>query len=304
MPALQPPSMQIGALPPGAGPLPPSGPALAQAYQYTPPRVVQIVASATTGAAQPTSAVVNIAASQAGSLLVALIGGMAQGGTQNIPTPTNFTALPNTQGQASNTLACCIAVLANNVGGITSVTWPTLTNWSSAIMGVIEIANAGSAPNTVISAQSLSLSATTHGAFSNPYSPLLGVLAFVGLLFGNSAAVISNASTPTGAGQWIASAVQTSTNTQVSAVNTSGQVEYLLETAAGLVGIQPTVGASIATSIGVAGAGFTTLATTSAGQSSDHGVMVDNGTTAGMGGMGNDGWSLGGTKPGGAGGGQ
>lgn len=301
MPALQPPDMQIGGLPPGYGPLPPSGPPLAQAYQYAAPRLIQSVFGFTTGAAQPTSASLTIAASGAGNLLVALIGGMAQGGTQNIPVATGFTNVNGTQGNSVGTIACNICLLANNAGGITTVTWPTLTNWSSAVMGVFEFSGVSTAPSIAVAGQSLSTSATSQGAFA-ANTPALGSLIFVGILFCNSTQVAGNNSKPVGA--WTGSAVQTSTNSQASVVNTSGIIEFLIETAAGLQGIQPAVSVGVATACGAAGAGIATLASSSAGDASDHGIMVDNGTTAGFGGAGNSGWSLGGTKPGGAGGGQ
>jgi hypothetical protein len=232
---------------------------------------------------------------------VTFIGGMAQGGTQNIPTPTGFTAIPNTQGGVSGVIACSAAFLVNNVGGITTVTWPTLTNWSSAVMVVYEVSNLGTGFSPLIAGQSLATSAASQNAFA-PQTPGLGSLVVLGLIFSNSAQAIGNNSKPIGA--FSGTAIQTSTNSQASVVNTSGQGTSVVVRAQGLTGIQPSGSVAVATAVGAVGVILTSLATTSSGQSADHAQQVENGGVYAFGGAGSNGWSLGGTKPGGAGGGQ
>lgn len=309
MPALQPPSMQIGALPPGAGPTAPTGPALAQAYQYTPPKTVQAVGNFSTGAAQPTTFSVTIAGTTAGNMLVAFIGGMAQGGAQNQPTPTGFSTLAGTSGAiAGTTIAGAWAFLPNCGAGITTVSWPTLTNFSSCCAIVWELSGISTAPVFLASGAAANANAQNLANFS--------VVPIATNMIGLGVSICTSANTPQSGGtpfnipfeSWGGSGVGTltSTNSQGGVQNTSmagfnirsGAITQ--STAYGWTGVSNVSGALVSLGILLA-----SLASQQNILSPGAALVVDSGGGAyGVGETGRAGFALGGTKPGGAGGGQ
>lgn len=123
MPALPPPSMQIGGLPNGAAsvsPLP-AGPALAYGFVENGPALVQQKAGASSAAAPANFTLSAIPATTAGSFLVFMMAA-ATSGAATINTPAGgWVRVSGGTGGAGNTVAGAIWVLPNNPGGITSV---------------------------------------------------------------------------------------------------------------------------------------------------------------------------------------
>lgn len=291
MPALQPPSMQIGALPPGAGPLPPTGPALQPGFlTTTPPTLVQQVSGASTAAA-PANFSVNIAASQAGSTLVALVAITATGAV-SITGPANFT--PVAAGDsAARGLGGRLYVLQNNPGGITSVGVTGVANVNSIAIAVYELANIGAALIT----QGNGAYQTFNNGSSTPSlsaSPFAGAMYWVGCEAGISTGAFTNQ----GSSFLAAGAVATST---------TGATNLAIRPFAGLATAQANSVKVGGTDTANGGCLLLPLLTFESGQlalSASRALVVDGGGGYAVGDAGSPGWSLGGTKPGGAGNGQ
>src|SRR5260221_11897582 len=140
MPALEPPSMQIGALPPGYSPLPPAGPALAYGFNLALPVVVQQVSLATTTLG-PTGLVVTIAGSAVGTMLIALVA-YAEAGAVTIPTPAGYTLIAGTVGNSGgNTIGGRVFIQPGNPGGVTTFTLASTINTNAIACAVYEVSN-------------------------------------------------------------------------------------------------------------------------------------------------------------------
>ena len=304
MPALQPPSMQIGGLPNGAAsvsPLPP-GPPLGEPWQYAAPRIVQQVVAVSTGAVQPASFTATIAATGAGNLLLAFFGGLAQGGAQNTAVPTGWQAVANSGLAVGTSIAGKWAFLPACAAGITSVVWSALTNYSSCGAVIYEVAGVSSSPVFLKSGIAGSASSTSQAAFA-AYTPnAVNILGFGAVLCTSTATTGSTSTPPT----WNGVGQQTSTNTQVSAVNTNINGFSFSGPAPTIVAGWQFVGtASIAAALISQAVILLSLASMQQAAAPSRAFVADVGGGAyGVGDTGSPGWSLGGTKPGGAGSGQ
>lgn len=139
MPALQPPSMQIGALPPGWSPLPSTGPSPTAGFAMGTAPLLQQVAAATT-VATPASLTVTIAATTAGSTLLAGVAVAATGSAPVITPPANWVAMGGSTGaNAANTMGAGLYFLpgAFNAGGITTAVF-NVTNANGIVAWVAE----------------------------------------------------------------------------------------------------------------------------------------------------------------------
>lgn len=139
MPALQPPSMQIGALPTGYGPSAPAGPALAYGAVANGPALVQQKAGNSTAAAPAAFTLSAIPATTAGTFLVMGIA-YAQSGAATVSTPAGWTVLASAS-SAGNTIGGRILYQANNPGGITSVALSALTGINGIAVWFAEFSN-------------------------------------------------------------------------------------------------------------------------------------------------------------------
>lgn len=290
MPALNPPGMQIGALPPGFGPLPPAGPPLAYGQNVAPPKLVQQVSGATSAAA-PATASVTIAATQAGSMLVALVS-YAQSGAPTVPTPAGYTAVA-VGGNPGNTLGGRIYYQANVASGITSFALAGLAGINGVAIAVYEFQNVYVADNGYGGGQGnqgFSNASTTPNVQNYP-SPAAGPVVLIGF----ECDVTGQAYTPANVGVgWTPGTTATST---AGATNTiirpfsvvTSPVETLTYQLAG------TLAGSIAS-----GACLLSLICATSGPLNQPQPQAFPGAVAAVAGWG----ALGGTKPGGAGGGQ
>ncbi len=180
MPALPPPSMQIGALPPGAGALPPSGPPLAPGFVLTGPSLVQQVAGASSAAAPATFTLAGIAATQPGSFLVCCAAA-ALSGAGAVANPTGSWAGTNAAGAAGTAILGKIYILPNNPGGITSVVFSTLTAVNGFAVWFGEFANVQALDTIYGTAGGMqSYTTSSTGQSSNSYTPAVGPLLLVG----------------------------------------------------------------------------------------------------------------------------
>jgi hypothetical protein len=207
MPALQPPSMQIGALPSGASsvtPLPP-GPALAYGFNEGLPSLVQQKAGNSTAAAPATFTLSAIPATTAGTFLVCCMS-IAESAAATVSTPTNWTAVAGASaGNAGNTLGGRVFVYPNNPGGITSVVFSTITGANGVAVWFGEFANA-QALDAVYAAATFVNTSTTPSATA--YVPAAGPV----LLVGFECDVTGQAYTPANVGaNWVAGTTATST---------------------------------------------------------------------------------------------
>ncbi len=180
MPALPPPSMQIGALPPGAGALPPSGPPLAPGFVLTGPALVQQVAGASSAAAPATFTLAGIAATQPGSFLVCCVAA-ALSAAGSISNPTGgWAAANNTSGGSANAILGKIFILPNNAGGITSVVFSTLTAVNGFAAWFGEFANVQTTDTVYGTAGGTQNYGSSTGQGSTSYTPAVGPLLLVG----------------------------------------------------------------------------------------------------------------------------
>lgn len=125
MPALPPPSMQIGGPEygniPAAFPGPEAFGGLQPGIAYTPATLIQQVSTATT-VATPANLTVNVASTGVGNTLVALVAVAATGSSPGFSAPAGWIVQGGTLGNnAGNTLAGRFFVFPNNPGAITSV---------------------------------------------------------------------------------------------------------------------------------------------------------------------------------------
>lgn len=208
MPALPPPSMQIGALPPGAGPLPPTGPALQPGFAITPASLVQQVALASSAAAPATFTLPGIAATQPGTFLVVCVAAALSGaGSVNNPSGA-WSAAPNTGGGSGNAILGKIFVLPNNAGGITSVVFPTLTAVNGIAVWFGEFAGVTGIDTVYANAGGMQSYGNSTGQASTSYAPAVGPL----LLVGFEANITGQSYTPNNVGPgWVAGTSVTST---------------------------------------------------------------------------------------------
>lgn len=208
MPALPPPDMQIGALPPGYGPLPPTGPGLGQGFNLGLPTLVQQVAGASSSAAPASFTLSGITSTRIGTFLVVCVA-LAESAAPAITTPANWTIVTGANvGNAGNTLGGRIYVYPNNPGAITSVAFTTLTNvngiavWFGEFSNVYTVDNAYGTPGS----GTFSNSATAVSAPS--YTPAIGPV----LLAGMEADITGQVYTPANVGTtWVAGTTATST---------------------------------------------------------------------------------------------
>ena len=294
MPALQPPSMQIAALPNGAStvtPLPP-GPALAYGFVEQGPRLIQQVAGASSAAAPATFTLSAIPATQAGSFLVFCVAA-ALSGAPTISTPAGWTAIAGAAGNsAGNTIAGRLFILPNNPGAITSVVITTLAGVNGIATWFGEFANVqASDPVYGSSGGAQSFSNSSAAVNLTAYTPTAGPLLLVGL----ETDVTGQAYTAANIGaNWVAGTTATSTNGATNAIIRPFFVVTNPE-----LGIQYQLAGTLAGAIANGGSLISLLASTSGPllQPQPQGYP---GAPAVMGAWG----ALGGTKPGGAGSGQ
>lgn len=179
MPALQPPSMQIGALPPGFGPLPSTGPNPVVGSSFGTAPIVQQVAGASTTAA-PASFSLTIAGTQVNSTLIAGVAVAGNGTASVITMPANWQALAGSVAEnAANTLAVGLYFLPGQFdpGSVTSVL-ATVTNANGIAVWVAEFSG-----NWLPSPYPVSNSAGNYSA---------------GVFAGGSAGVTNSSAAPTG----------------------------------------------------------------------------------------------------------
>jgi hypothetical protein len=293
MPALEPPGMQIGALPPGFGPLPPAGPALAYGFNLALPAIVQQVTAATTTLG-PTGITVNIAATQAGTMIVALVA-YAEGGAVTVPTPAGYTLVAGTVGTSpGNTVGGRVFIQPANPGGLTTFVLSSTVNTNAIAVAVYEVSNlvapdggysGGAAPGN----QTYSNSSTNTTAPS--YVPTSGPV----ILLGFECDVTGQAYTPANVGaNWVTGTAATSTTGTTNVVIRPFSVITTPE----LVTTYRLAG-SLAGAIAMGGSLVSVLANTS-GPLTQPGPQAFPAAAAAIAAWG----ALGGTKPGGAGGGQ
>lgn len=208
MPALQPPSMQIAALPTGAStvtPLPP-GPALQYGFNDAQPSLVQQVAGASSAAAPATFTLAGITATKAGSFLVCCVAA-ALSGAPTISTPSGWTPVAGASGtSAGNTIAGRLFVYPNNPGGITSVAIATLAGVNGIACWFGEFTNVQAVDPLYAGAAAATNGSTAPSATA--YTPTAGPVLLVGL----EADVTGQAYTAANVGSnWIAGTTATST---------------------------------------------------------------------------------------------
>lgn len=181
MPALQPPSMQIAALPMGASTLSPqpAGPSIGYGFDDSLVRLIQqrTVASS---AALPSSLTLNgITATQAGSRLVLCVAYACTGSAPVLTPPAGWNT-PLSGLNAGNTLGGRLLYYPNNPGGITSVALTSLSNINGLAMWFAEFA-AGVGRDTLgpaINVYNSSSAAVAGNAYADP---LIGPLLLCGL---------------------------------------------------------------------------------------------------------------------------
>lgn len=209
MPALNPPSMQIGALPMGASTLTtqPAGPSLGYGFNDAPAQLVQQVAGASSSAAPATFTLAGITATKVGTCLVALVS-VAQSGAASVSTPSGWTVVAGASGSnAGNTLGARAFLYPANPGGITSVVFSTLSGVNGIAVWLGEF-------SSVFAADPAYANATYSNGSTAPaataYTPIVGPV----LLVGCESDVTGQAYTPanTGVGTaWVAGTTATST---------------------------------------------------------------------------------------------
>lgn len=180
MPALPPPSMQIGALPPGFGPGAPSGPALGPGFVTTGPSLIQQVAGASSAAAPATFTLAGITATQPGSFLVCCAAA-ALSGAGSIANPTGaWAGVASASGGSGNAILGKMYILPNNGGGITSVVFSTLTAVNGIAVWFGEFANVLATDAVYGTSGAMQSYANSTGQTSTSYTPAAGPLLLVG----------------------------------------------------------------------------------------------------------------------------
>lgn len=292
MPALLPLSMQIGALPPGYGPLPPVGPALQPGFKTsTPPTLVQQVSSASSSAAPATFAA-TIAATQAGSTLVALVS-ITPTGAVSITGPANFTQVAAGD-NAGRGMGGRLYILQGVAAGVTSVGVTGLANVNSVAIAVYELANVGA--GIILqgngSYQTFNNGASTPALAATPFaSSMFWVGCEAGIAGGTFNATLTSSFLTAGA----------------VATSTVGATNLTIRPFGGLATAQAasvSVGGTDSNNGGCLLVGLLTFESGVIALAASRALVADGGAGYGVGDTGSPGWSLGGTKPGGAGGGQ
>ena len=298
MPALPPPSMQIGALPNGAStvsPLP-AGPSLQYGFNEQQPVLVQQVAGASSSAAPAAFTLSGITATKAGSFLVFLVAA-ALSGAPTISTPTGWTPVAGASGlSGGNTLAGRLFVLPSAAAGITSVVISTLAGVNGIATWFGEFQNVFAVDPVYNSAggngaQNFTASGSTPSGVTYT-APVQGPL----LLVGFETDLTGQAYTPANVGaNWVTGTPATST---IGATNTIIRPFFTVTNPLILQGnylLAGTLAGALAN-----GASLVSLLTATTG-----GLLSYPGPFGFPGGGGGQAWgALGGTKPGGAGGGQ
>lgn len=295
MPALPPPSLQIGALAPGFSPMPPAGPVRTPQQTPAAPVIVQSAGAHTTSSG-PTNITQTITATQQGTFLVWAVAVNASAGAALGGTPAGWTL--TSVSSAVATLAFAVYIYPNNPGGLTSVTFSS--NATATTGGIAawfwELDNCPATAAVVRFA-----AGTSTSPASGNLNPVLDSM----LMLGATAWVLGTAtftSTSTGGYAWTVNAQQSSTAGTTNAAVQTGSNTVPFGTPANAA-YQGTLSASavwVAAAIGIASSasgGPVALAPSRA-------FVVDGGAGYAVGDAGNAGWSLGGTKPGGAGSGQ
>lgn len=294
MPALPPPSMQIGALAPGFSPLPPAGPVRGMQQMPALPVLTQS-AGANTTSSGPTNITQNVTSTRSGTFLVWAVAVNASSGAALGGVPAGWTLLAS---RVVGTLALGIYVYQANPGGITSVTF---SSGATATSGGIaswfwEVDNApfaaGASGTATGGTTSVSSGAVTPGADS---SLVLGIAAWV-------AGAVTFSDTSSGGTGWATNAQQTSTGGTTNAAIQTASTTVPFGNPAALT-FQGTLSGAVVWDAAI-------VAIPSSGGGSPVALapsrahVVDGGAGYATGDAGSGGWSLGGTKPGGAGSGQ
>lgn len=208
MPALPPPDMQIGALPPGYGPLAPTGPGLAQGFNLGLATLVQQVAGASSSAAPVTFTLSGITSTRVGTFLVACVA-LAESGAATVSTPTNWTAVTGANlSNAGNTLGGRVYVFPNNPGAITSVAFTTLTAVNGIAVWFGEFSNVYTVDSAYGTPGNGTYSNSAAAVSAPNYTPNVGPV----LLVGMECDVTGQAYTAANiGGTWVAGTTATST---------------------------------------------------------------------------------------------
>lgn len=293
MPALPPPSMQIGALAPGFSPLPPAGPMRTPNQNPAVASVIQS-AGASTSASGPTNITQTVTATQPGTFLVWAVAVNASAGAALGGTPAGWTLLNS---RVVATLALGLYVYQSNPGSLTSITF---SSSATATTGGIaswfwEIDNCPWPAKGSITATGSSTAPASGSVATLPSGIMLGVVAWV-----LGTATFSN--TATNSPPWVTNAQQSSTaGTTNAAIQTAQATDAWAELAPN--DIHGTLSASA-----VWDAAIVIIPSSGGGTpvslASSRAYVIDGGAGYSVGDAGNAGWSLGGTKPGGAGSGQ
>lgn len=295
MPALPPPSMQIGALAPGFSPFPPTGP-VRQTGQNPALATLLQNAGANTSASGPTNISQTVTATQVGTYLVWAVAVSASAASALGGTPTGWTLAAS---KSVATLSLGVYVFPNNPGGITAVTFSS--NATATAGGIAswfwEVDNAPFATQTNASAN-----ATSTALASGALTPV----ADSALILGAGAWVLGTATltdTSTNNLPWSINAQKSSTggatnNAALRTSSTSGA--FGAPAAAQFQGTlsASSVWAAVILAIPSSGGGGPV------NEAPSHAFVIDSGGGYAVGDAGSAGWSLGGTKPGGAGSGQ
>ena len=293
MPALPPPSMQIGALPPGYSMLPPNGPV--RQLNQTPalPVIVQS-AGANTTASGPTNITQTVTATQVGTYLVWVVAVNASAGAALGGTPTGWTLAAS---RSSATLAVGVYVQPANPGALTSVTFSSA---ATATTGGIaswfwEVDNCPFSTFSATSAVGSSTAPASGSVTPLPSGLMLGMVAWV-----LGTATFTN--TSTNSPPWVTNAQQSSTGGTTNAAVRTGQTSDAFNSVAPNTW-QGTLSASaqwVAAIVIVPSSASSGVAL----EAPSHAWVIDGGAGYSVGDAGSAGWSLGSTKPGAAGGGQ
>lgn len=298
MPALPPPSMQIGAPQPGYAPYAVTGPM--PGMNATPGAYPQFYqsAGATTTISGPTNISQTVTATRQNTLLVWAVAVNASAAAALGGTPTGWTLATSTI-TATLALGLYVMLAANNPGGIASVTFSS--NATATTGGIASwFWEVPSAPFAIPSGGAHS----TNGATSGTTSGSAVAPTEMTLVLGATAWVLG-ASTWTvtqGGSGWVVNAQQSSTNGTTNAALQTGQ-NY-----SGLA-IPPTTipfGGTLSVAAQWCGANIMVPVMISGQllEASSRAIVIDNGNAYGCGDTGMQGFALGATKPGGAGSGQ
>lgn len=292
MPALLPPSMQIGALPPGYMALPSVGPIRTPMATPAMPTFIQS-AGTSTSSSGPANITQTVTSTKVGSYLVWAVAVSASAAAALGGTPTGWTLLTS---QTQATLATAIYVFPGNPGAITTVTFSSsatataggIAAWFWEIDNVFFVTAKGTSAN---------------GSSTSPASGSVTPANDVNLELGVVSWVLGAASLSAPTGGW------TTTNAQQSSTagaTNNAALQTFSQTAPFGTATSVAMGATLSGS-SVWEAGVLAVPSTASGSfGTDPGgqaggnFRIDQGAGYAAGGV----WGpLGGTKPGGAGGG-